>query len=85
MNLTMEYTRQLNMYKNIINEMENEIFGPFNKTKCGYYRKDNTQYTLSLLKGMVTELGYTLNKENKDKKNKDGTRQWIVTYTIIKN
>lgn len=68
--------------KKIANEMENEIFGPFNKTKCGYYRRDNKQYILNLLKGMIKEVGYALIKRNKDRKNKDGTRQWIVTYSI---
>lgn len=69
--------------KKICDEMIEEIFGPFNKGKCGYYRKNSEQYALTLLKGIVNEIGYVLKKKNEDKIIK-GERKWIVTYTIIK-
>ena len=67
----------------VVTEMENEIFGPFNKKKCRYNIKNN-QHIINLLKGMLNEIGYDLVKKSKDKKYNNGAREWIVTYTIKK-
>lgn len=67
----------------IIDEMETEIFGPFSKTKCKFNRK-NGQFIINTLKGMLFDIGYELEKATKDKKNTDGSREWIINYTIIK-
>ena len=65
-----------------LEDMENDIFGPFDKNKCGYYRK-TTNIVLNCLRGLIKQVGLQLTFEKKDITNADGFRRTHCLYTIL--
>jgi len=71
--------------KNSFNDIADELFKNFNKKKCSYYRKTDTQI-LNCLRGMMKELGHELTYVQKDINGKidDKTfRKTCMFYSII--
>lgn len=68
--------------KQVAFDMENEMFGPFDKWKCGYYSRNKVKtYVMSVLRGMTQELG--LEFQNKAKRvQKDNKCSSHTFYSI---
>ncbi len=65
-----------------LEDMENDIFGPFNNKKCGYHRKTNN-IVLNCFRGMIKQLGLQLTFVKKDITNTEGFRRMHYLYTIL--
>jgi hypothetical protein len=77
-----EILKQENLDK--LNEMENELYKHFDKYKTGYYRKSDN-YVINFLRGMIKQLCYKINREEKDKHiniNGENYRKKFVYYHV---
>lgn len=68
--------------KDVLLEMDDEIFSLFDKIKCAYYRKTDN-YVLNFLRGMCKELDLKLTSHKKDLYKNN--YRYTHTYYSIKN
>lgn len=69
--------------KKTFNDLEEEIFMQFDKTRCGWYRRNTiNNYLLSFLRCMCLDVGLKLVHVNKEK-NVNGVIENFVLYSII--
>ena len=52
-----------------LDELEGELFGYYNKSKCGYYRKTDA-LVLNCIRGMMKEAGFEFTAKKKEKNEK---------------
>jgi len=65
----------------VIEEMKKEIFGPFDKEKCGFYRRKATKgYVVVLLRAMAKEMGHIF--VSKQTSNKDLNKGQYYIYSL---
>ena len=71
--------------KDVLKNMENDIFPPYDKKKCGYYKKNADSFTLNVLRAMVKETGHKLffkQKEVYEVINGRNYRTSVILYSI---
>jgi hypothetical protein len=74
--------------KNIICEMESNIYKYFNKKDCGFYRKSADGFVINCIRGMTKEIGYTVSTKRKTKSKIIDNKSYqslFPFYSIIKN
>ena len=72
--------------KAVISDMEDEIYDAFGKAQVGYYSRNKVKYyILSLIKGMLDDLGYQIKSVNKRVQNNNFSRNTHVHTIVLKH
>jgi len=70
--------------KQILNDMDNDISKYFEKSKIGYYRKTAPAYQLNIIRGLLSSIGYKIDRIPKTKMI-NGEKLHEIKYSISKN